>query len=136
MPRKWNSPILTERNGGTNNEENTVCNGSRRDGLVGPRRAGAGSGQPAARDSDSGCGNGSCGGGGLFERFHNPNPCTPVSCACGCPRHKHVLLKKICTTECPDTKCHVEEQVVAPKCGHGHGCPAPCGPAAPGGQII
>lgn len=44
---------------------------------------------------------------------------------CGHPFHKRVLMKKVCETECPDVKCHVEEQVVMPTC-HTPTCHTPC----------
>jgi hypothetical protein len=63
--------------------------------------------------------------------------------------HRNYLVKKVCTTECPTTKCVAIE---VPACDHGHGCgsgggcvngggvtyaPAPVvGPAAPIGNPL
>jgi hypothetical protein len=82
---------------------------------------------------DKGCDDGHGGHGGIhgLHDFHCPEPA-----GCGHACHRHVLLKKACEIECPDVKCHVEEQVVTP-CAHGKcaagGCPAPC---ATGPQVI
>ena len=38
---------------------------------------------------------------------------------CGIPRHKSVLVKKIVTTECPDTKCVAKPADCGPVCSPG-----------------
>jgi hypothetical protein len=72
----------------------------------------------------------SCGGcdSGCCDKDHY---CPPTCCACGHPRTKHVLLKKVETYECPANKCEVTWVAEQPKCCT-HACPtqacctAPC----------
>jgi hypothetical protein len=70
---------------------------------------------------DKGCEDGHCGQGGHggIHGLHDFRCPEPAGCGHAC--HRHVLLKKVCEIECPDVKCHVEEQVVTP-CAHGN-CP-------------